>query len=86
MRETFESITAEHGTGNVASHWTNIAQSIEDGKRIFGQLETEIRDINRTSTFLDAPRKQRRLNLAEEKITAFRVQIQSYRDGLQLSL
>ena len=86
MRETFETITAEHGTGNVASHWRNVAQSIEDGKSVLRQLETQVSEINKTSKILDGPRKLRRLNFAEDKITASRMQIQSYRDGLHLSL
>lgn len=86
MRDTFETITAEQGTGNVASHWKNVAQSIEDGNGILRQLESQVEEINKTTKFLDGPRKQLRLNLAENKIAAFRMHIQSYRDGLQLSL
>ncbi|KAK5706215.1 GTP-binding protein Rho1 [Elasticomyces elasticus] len=86
MQVTFENITAVHGTGHIGSHWQNIAQALEDGGELVGQLRDELAKVNKTTTFLDGPRKQLRLNMATETIAAHRVSIQSYRDALQLSL
>ncbi|KAK5724046.1 cell division cycle-related protein [Elasticomyces elasticus] len=86
MQVTFENITAVHGTGHIGSHWQNIAQALEDGRELVGQLRDELAKVNKTTTFLDGPRKQFRLNMATETIAAHRVSIQSYRDALQLSL
>ncbi|KAK3638315.1 GTP-binding protein Rho1 [Elasticomyces elasticus] len=86
MQVTFESITAVHGTGHIGSHWQNIAQALEDGGELVGQLRDELAKVNKTTTFLDGPRKQLRLNMATETIAAHRVSIQSYRDALGLSL
>ncbi|KAK5682779.1 GTP-binding protein Rho1 [Elasticomyces elasticus] len=86
MQVTFENITAVHGTGHIGSHWQNIAQALEDGGELVGQLRDELAKVNKTTTFLDGPRKQLRLNMATETIAAHRVSIQSYRDALGLSL
>jgi uncharacterized protein YoxC len=86
MRDAFGRITAEHGTGHIANLWDNVAKSIEDGKRILGELAALIQDISKESKFLDDHRKQLRLNRAEDKIRSFRVHIQSYRDTLHISL
>ncbi|KAM0694272.1 hypothetical protein Q7P36_006399 [Cladosporium allicinum] len=86
MRDTFANITAEHGTGIVAAHWSNIAKSVVDGHDLLLQLHDEVQKIDKTTNFLDGPRKQLRLNLAEDKISGFRVHIQAYRDALQLSM
>lgn len=86
MRDTFAKITAEHGTGHVASHWSNVARSISDGKDILERLQVEVQKIGKTTKFMDGTRKQLRLNFAEDSITRFRIQIQSYRDGMQISL
>ena len=86
MRDTFESITALDGSGHIATLWNNVARSIEDSKGVLGQLESLVQDINRETSFLDEYRKQLRLNRAEARIAGFRVHVQSYRDGLQLSL
>ncbi|KAK4958854.1 hypothetical protein LTR10_003651 [Elasticomyces elasticus] len=86
MRETFEGITAIYGTGHVGSHWQNIARALERGIALVEQLRDEFKKIDKRTTFLDAPRKQFRLNMATDTIAALRVSIQSYRDSLQLSL
>ena len=86
IRETFESITAEHGSGHVGTLWSNVARSIEDGKGVLDQIQSQLRDINKETRFLDDHRKQLRLNRSEPKMARFRVQIQSYRDSLQLSV
>lgn len=86
MRDTFESITAEHGSGHVGTLWTNVARSIEDGKGVLDQIQSQIREINKETKFLDEHRKQLRLNRSEPKMARFRGQIQSYKDSLQLSL
>ena len=86
MRDTFANITAEHGTGIVAAHWSNIAKSVVDGHDLLLQLHDEVQKIDKTTNFLDGPRKQLRLNLAGDKISGFRVHIKAYRDALQLSM
>lgn len=86
MRATFETITALHGTGHIASLWENVARSIEDGKTVLSQLVSVLQGIDEERSLLDAYRKQLRLDRAEERIRAFRVRIQSYRDSLQLCL
>jgi hypothetical protein len=86
MRHTFANITAEHGTGIVAAHWSNIAKSVVDGQDLLLQLHDEVQKIDKKTTILDGPRIQLRLNLAEDRISGFRVHIQAYRDALQLSL
>jgi small GTP-binding protein len=86
MRDTFEGITALHGSGHIASLWDNVARSIEDGKRVLGQMESVVQEINRETSLLDEYRKQLRLDRAAERIAGFRMHVQSYRDGLQLSL
>jgi small GTP-binding protein len=86
MRDTFANMTAEHGTGIVAAHWSNIAKSVVDGHDLLLQLHSEVQKIDKKTTILDGPRKQLRLNLAEDKISGFRIHIQAYRDALQLSM
>lgn len=70
----------------MASHWRNISQALEDGKGILGQLQERLLEVNKTTKFLDGPRKQLRLNFATDQIASYRQHIQSYRDALQLSL
>ncbi|KAK4555584.1 hypothetical protein LTR86_007337 [Recurvomyces mirabilis] len=86
MRETFENITAVYGTGHIGSHWQNIAQALIRGIALVEQLRDEFKKIDKRTAFLDAPRKQFRLNMATDTIAPLRVSIQSYRDSLQLSL
>ena len=86
MRDTFANVTAEFGTGNVASHWQNIAQALEDGNGILRQLQECVQEVNKTARLLDGPRKQLRLNLAADQIALYHQHIKSYRDTLQLSL
>lgn len=86
MRVTFEKIEVEEDTGHVAAHWRNVAQSLEDGKGVLRQLEDQILSIGEESNFLSGFRRQHRLNTHKNRIAVFRLQIQSYRDGLQLSM
>ncbi|KAK3675088.1 RAM signaling network component [Recurvomyces mirabilis] len=86
MRETFANITAVYGTGHIGSHWQNIAQALIRGIALVEQLRDEFKKIDKRTAFLDAPRKQFRVNMATDTIAALRVSIQSYRDSLQLSL
>lgn len=89
MRDTFEQddIKANiHVTGHAGNHWKNLARSLEDGKRTLQQLIAVLNSINKTTSFLDGPRKQLRLKGAINQIGTYRDQIQSYRAALQLSL
>ena len=86
MRDTFETITAVNGTGDLAAHWTNVAKAIEHGNGIIRELGEELQKIGKTPRFLDSSRKQLRLNLAEDKLAVLGGRVQSLRETLQLSL
>src|ERR1700761_4211903 len=53
MRDTFEAITAEHGTGHIATLWDNVARSIGEGKKALSQLEVLVIEINKDTKFPD---------------------------------
>ncbi|KAJ4986813.1 alpha-ketoglutarate dehydrogenase complex subunit [Stagonosporopsis vannaccii] len=89
MKETFaqEDIQADvHATGHVGSHWKNLARSLSDSESTLDQLRSLLASVNKSTSFLDASRKQLRLKSAIVQISGFREQIQSYRAALQLSL
>lgn len=89
MRETFEAEDIKNNlqvTGHVGNHWKNLARSLDDGKETLSQLQTLLEGVNKTTSVLDAPRKQIRLKSAFDRIVAYRDQIQSYRAALHLSL
>ncbi|KAF9693945.1 hypothetical protein EKO04_007800 [Ascochyta lentis] len=89
MKETFaqEDIQADvQTTGHVGSHWKNLARSLSDGEGTLDQLRSLLTSVNKSTSFLDATRKQLRLKSAIAQISGFREQIQSYRAALQLSL
>lgn len=89
MKETFaqEDIQADVlATGHVGSHWKNLARSLSDGENTLDQLLSLIASVNKSTSFLDASRKQLRFKSAIVQISGFREQIQSYRAALQLSL
>lgn len=72
-------------TGHVGNHWKNLARSLNDGETTLGQLQTLLKSINKSTSFMDAPRKQLRLKAAVVQIAEYRDQIQSYHAALQLS-
>jgi hypothetical protein len=89
MKETFdqEDIKSNLGvTGHVGSHWKNLARSLGDGAGTLRQLQSLLEGVNKTTSFLDGPRKQLRFKSAIDQIAMYREQIQSYRAALQLSL
>jgi hypothetical protein len=89
MKETFaqEDLRADvQTTGHVGSHWKNLARSLSDGESTLDQLRSLLTSVSKSTSFLDAPRKQLRLKSAITQIAGFREQIQSYRAALQLSL
>lgn len=89
MKETFaqEEIQADvHATGHVGNHWKNLARSLSDGEGTLDQLRSLLTTVSKSTSFLDATRKQLRLKSAISQISGFREQIQSYRAALQLSL
>jgi tetratricopeptide (TPR) repeat protein len=86
MRDTFESITAEHGTGILGAHWSNVAKAIENGNGILRELEEETELIGKQVKLLDQSRKQLRLTLAEDTLAGIRTRLHSLRETLQLSL
>lgn len=89
MKETFEQedIKANlQATGHVGNHWKNLARSLRDGEGTLQQVHGLLDAVNKTTSFLDGPRKQLRFKAAVEQIACYREQIQSYRGALQLSL
>ncbi|KAH6612149.1 hypothetical protein C7974DRAFT_381579 [Boeremia exigua] len=89
MKETLaqEDIQADvQATGHVGSHWKNLARSLSDGESTLDQLRSLLTSVNKSTSFLDASRKQLRMKSAVAQISGFREQIQSYRAALQLSL
>jgi hypothetical protein len=89
MKETFERDDVKPNlqtTGHVGSHWKNLARSLDDGASTLQQLHALLDSINKTTSILDAPRKQLRFKSAMEQIATYREQIQSYRAALHLSL
>jgi hypothetical protein len=89
MKETFNQNEIKSNlqvTGHVGSHWKNLARSLEDGATTLQQLHTLLEGVNKTTSFLDGPRKQIRFKSAIDQIGIYREQIQSYRAALQLSL
>lgn len=90
MNDTFEQEqiqTSMQATGHIGSHWNNLSASIRDGQNTALQLQETLERIkNKSVGVLDGARKHLRLKGASEEIGNFRLQIQSYRDTLQLSL
>jgi hypothetical protein len=89
MEDTFEDIQSQQGsqpTGHIGTHWKNLLRSLHDGCAALHELEELLGGINKDVPVLDASRRQIRLKTASEQITSFRQQVQTYRDGLQLSL
>lgn len=88
MRLTFANITAAKvtETGHIGSLWINVSRSIVDGKEVLGHLNIQIQNVNKETKLLDNHRKQVRLNRAQPQIAEFRTHIQSFKDGLGLSL
>lgn|SRR5271156_4411948 len=89
MKETFDQANNPHhsqATGHIGNHWKNLSRSLQDGQNTLIRLQELLEGVNKSVTLLDGPRRQLRFNSAAEQIVAFRQQIQSYRDALQLSL
>ncbi|ORY08508.1 hypothetical protein BCR34DRAFT_392989 [Clohesyomyces aquaticus] len=89
MKETFDQKDLKahlQVTGHVGSHWKNLARSLKDGTETLEQLHSLLDGVNKTTSWLDGPRKQLRFKSAIDQIATFRDQIQSYRGALQLSL
>jgi len=89
MKDTFEQEqirTSMQATGHISSHWNNLSASIRDGQNTVLQLQETLERVNKSAGVLDGARKHLRLKGASEEIENFRLQIQSYRNTLQLSL
>jgi hypothetical protein len=89
MKGTFDQANNPHhsqATGHIGNHWKNLSRSLQDGQNTLIRLQELLEGVNKSVTLLDGPRRQLRFNSAAEQIAAFRQQIQSYRDALQLSL
>jgi len=89
VRETLEQTDGDshtQQTGHLGSHWRNIQQALESGEMTLLKLETVLQQVNKEVSFLNAPRKQLRLQAASDRIAIFRSQIQCSRDVLNTSL
>lgn len=89
MKDTFDQDDVKpslHDTGHVGVHYRNLAISIEDGGTTLSELLTLLDGVNKTTSFLDGPRKQLRYKNAIVQIAFFRERIQTCRAALQLSL
>ena len=89
VRETLEQTNDNshvQQTGHLGSHWRNIQQALESGEKTLLKLETVLQQINKEVSFLNASRKQLRLQAASDRIAIFRSQIQCSRDVLNTSL
>lgn len=86
IRSTVADITAEVDTRRIASHFDNIARTIEDGTALLVDLHATIQKLGKETAFLNGPRKQLRVNLAAERIQVLRDHVRTYLAGLQLSM
>lgn len=85
LRNTFEAIPAMQGTkghDHLKSLWNNVARTIEKADLIPGQLASLIQEINGDCRFMGAYMKYIRLKLADGKMNAFRVRVQSVLDEI----
>lgn len=73
-------------TGHIGTHWKNLSQSLEDGKRTLCELENLLSQIDKEVSFLNGARKERRMKEAQDMIAAFHRRAQSIPDVIQLSL
>jgi uncharacterized protein YoxC len=67
MRDTFDQNEIKANiqiTGHAGNHWKNLARSLDDGTRTLQQLTALLEGINKTTSFLDGPRKQIRFKIA----------------------
>jgi hypothetical protein len=64
MRVTFTAVAAiqKTETAHIANLWENVAKSVKDGKMALGQLFSLIQDIDDENGFLEAYKKQLRLD------------------------
>jgi hypothetical protein len=89
VRETLEQTDGDsyaQQTGHLGSHWRNIQQALESGEMTLLKLETVLQKVNKEVSFLNASRKQLRLQAVSDRIAIFRSQIQCSRDVLNTSL
>lgn len=87
MEVTFEEMNSDKPeTGHVGAHWTNLFQSLEDGKQSLTGLQNVLEDANKDVKFLDSARRQMRVKAVADKIVTCRQEVQIYKDALQLSL
>jgi len=89
MKDTFDQDDVKsnlQATGHVGAHYKNLAISLEDSFASLQDLLTLLEGVNKTTNFLDGPRKQFRYKNAIDQIALFRERIQTFRAALQLSL
>jgi hypothetical protein len=89
MKETFDQDEVKanlQATGHAGNHWKNLARSLEDGASTLRELITLLEGANKTTSFLDGPRKALRYKSVADQIAVYREQIMSYLQSYQLSL
>ena len=89
MEETFKQEEVKENlqiTGHIGNHWKNLERSTKEGTTTLQELRGLLDNLNKTTSFLDGPRKQLRYKSAIDQISTFRGRIQSYHSALQLSL
>jgi hypothetical protein len=89
MKETFDQDEVKanlQATGHAGNHWKNLARSLEDGASTLRELITLLEGVNKTTSFLDGPRKALRYKSVADQIAVYREQIMSYLQSYQLSL
>jgi hypothetical protein len=73
-------------TGHIGSHWQNILRSLQDAETTLTGLLVILKDANKTTIFLDRPRKALRFRVVAERVQRFTGQVSSCKATLQLSL
>lgn len=89
MKTTFskpELTETLNATGHVGNHWQNVSQSLRDAERTLSGLLGILQEANKTTTFLDGPRKLLRYRAVAERVQRFTGQVSSCKAALQLSL
>jgi hypothetical protein len=70
-----DDVKSNFQTGHVGTHWTTLARSLEDGAASLQELPVLLEGVNKTTTFLNGPRKQLRYKNAMDVIAVYRDRI-----------
>jgi len=81
-----ETLAMLNSTGHSGNHWRNIDRSLGDVSVTLTELLGLLRDVSKSTKFMDAPRKLLRYRSMSDRIERYKSQISSYKETLQLSL